>query len=255
LRSALDQDRVPAEVLLVDDGNDASERWLLESLSAHFAEQGVRLLRLTSNQGPAAARNAGWDHARQPYVAFLDADDSWHRRKLALQYGYMAGRPELVLTGHSCHEFNASDAAVADAITQLSAESVRPLRLLLSNCFSTPSVMLRRDLKLRFDTTQRYSEDYLLWCQLVLSGHTAERLSPPLAWLHKPAFGAAGLSGRLWSMELGELMVYRKLAAMRLVRRLHLLWLLPFSLAKYLRRVGLVGSGQRRRQGFNPPAL
>jgi glycosyltransferase involved in cell wall biosynthesis len=38
-----------------------------------------------SNLGPAAARNVGATRSRQRWLAFLDADSTWHPRKLELQ--------------------------------------------------------------------------------------------------------------------------------------------------------------------------
>ncbi|HVH01440.1 MAG TPA: glycosyltransferase family 2 protein [Amaricoccus sp.] len=76
------------EMLVVDDGSTDSGPALAARL-AH-AEPRLRLLALGSNQGAAAARNAGIRAARGRFIAFLDADDLWYPEKLERQLGHMA---------------------------------------------------------------------------------------------------------------------------------------------------------------------
>jgi glycosyltransferase involved in cell wall biosynthesis len=83
VQSVLDQKYSPLEIIIVDDGStDATE-----TVARSFSET-VRYLRQT-NQGPAAARNRGIEHARGDLIAFLDADDVWPEGKLELQLPYL----------------------------------------------------------------------------------------------------------------------------------------------------------------------
>jgi GT2 family glycosyltransferase len=88
LRSALAQDGVAVEVIVVDDGSATPLR-LPDDLAGRPE---VRLIRLPRNGGAAAARNAGVEAAAGACVAFLDSDDfflpgtladrlSWLRRR------------------------------------------------------------------------------------------------------------------------------------------------------------------------------
>src|SRR5262245_56795787 len=83
--SALGQTTPPTEIIVIDDGSkdDTGER-----LSGY--EGRVRYFR-QENQGVAAARNSGVQEAVSEFVAFLDADDVWHPRKLELQLEVLAG--------------------------------------------------------------------------------------------------------------------------------------------------------------------
>lgn len=77
--SALAQRDVSVEVIVVDDG---SEQPAPASIAA---DERVTVVRLPHNGGVAAARNAGAEAARAPWVAFLDDDDLWAADKLSLQ--------------------------------------------------------------------------------------------------------------------------------------------------------------------------
>jgi glycosyltransferase involved in cell wall biosynthesis len=63
------------ECIVVDDGN-------LEPVEVPNDPR-IRVMRRTTNGGPAAARNFGLDAATGTYVAFLDDDDMWTPERLA----------------------------------------------------------------------------------------------------------------------------------------------------------------------------
>jgi glycosyltransferase involved in cell wall biosynthesis len=72
-------DAPPTEVIVIDDGSTDETPEIL----ARYGDA-VRTERQT-NAGPARARNHGARIARGQWLAFLDADDLWARRKLARQ--------------------------------------------------------------------------------------------------------------------------------------------------------------------------
>jgi glycosyltransferase involved in cell wall biosynthesis len=81
LPSALGQEDVGVEVLVVDDGS----RDETPARLAELADTRVRAIRHPDSLGVARARNAGIVEARGEWVAFLDDDDVWSPRKLRLQ--------------------------------------------------------------------------------------------------------------------------------------------------------------------------
>jgi hypothetical protein len=87
LRSALVQEEVDVEVVVVDDGSEDETPERLAALD----DARVRVIRHDESRGVAQARNAGIAAARADWLAFLDDDDLWSPRKLRLQLDAAAG--------------------------------------------------------------------------------------------------------------------------------------------------------------------
>ena len=226
----------PAEVLLVEDGSGDGTLEELHRVAGMYPPGWVKVIAMPRNSGPSAARNSGWQHASQPWIAFLDADDSWHPQKLKLQLEALAQDPQAVLIGHDMNVQARSAPAPALNYPMLVAH-VTPYRLFLFRTqFPTASVMLRRDLPFRFDESRRLAEDFLLWAQVLLSGHRCIRINQVLASYHKPPYGASGLSADLVAMNKAVVEVRKALQKQGL---LHWpLWQLAAALGvlRYLRR-------------------
>ena len=73
VRSALEQQPEPHEILVIDDGSTDNGLSLLEEMP-EFSR--IRIVR-QSNAGEGAARNRGLREMRGSLAAFLDADDEW----------------------------------------------------------------------------------------------------------------------------------------------------------------------------------
>jgi len=240
LYSVLFQTMVPSEIILVEDYSDDGGRTLsaLHQLrEQHGGEAGpIEVIALERNQGPAAARNVGWDVAQQPYVAFLDADDAWHPDKIVIQYTWMNQRPEVALSFHRSvclHPHQPSP----ELVDEMCCKSISSKRLLLSNIIATRSVMVKRNVPYRFEIDKRYGEDYHLWLRIILNGYSVWYLDMPLCYSYESDSNSNNLSADLWRMEKGELDVYIRLFRDNLISFPNLFFLLPISFGKYTRRV------------------
>jgi glycosyltransferase involved in cell wall biosynthesis len=89
VESILAQTHRPIEVIVVNDGST-------DGTIAALGQFSDALQVITQpNAGHAAARNTGIRASTGELIAFLDADDLWHRDKLARQLRRIAERPEL----------------------------------------------------------------------------------------------------------------------------------------------------------------
>lgn len=239
VKSVYDQTMRPAEVILIDDASRDGTWKRLSALQEQYGSSWLKLISLKINSGPSGARNAGWDVASQPYIAFLDADDSWHPQKVEIQYNWMINHPEIDMTTHLCNWVK-GDTPDYNLPTNWKAKGISRNKLLLRNCISTRAVMLKRDIPFRFDREKRYSEDYLLWLTILLKGYSIWNLELPLAYFYKAPYGQGGLSGHLKEMERGELDTYMQLYKMKLIGFSGLQILKFWSFFKFLKRLLLI---------------
>ena len=74
LRSIAIQRQVNYKVYLVIDGKEGGE---YEYLLEHFKDIDIKILKYQKNGGPGKARQYGIDHSKEPFISFIDADDTY----------------------------------------------------------------------------------------------------------------------------------------------------------------------------------
>jgi glycosyltransferase involved in cell wall biosynthesis len=93
------------ELIVVDDGGGDSAA----AVQAMTRDPRVHARTRVENGGASAARNDGWRTAQAgPFVAFLDADDRFHPRKLAAQVAFLEAHTDCAAVG-ALMEYIASD--------------------------------------------------------------------------------------------------------------------------------------------------
>ncbi len=236
LESVASQTMLPAEVILVDDHSNDDQKTLnaLINLKIAFPELSIKILTLSENKGPGSARNEGWKYSTQAYIAFLDADDTWHPQKLEIQYSWMIAHPQTTLSAHS--SVNLSKNIPPKLSTQLNLKQVSMLALLLSNFFPCRSVMLKSNIKERFLEGKRQAEDYLLWLSIGFQGGEIWFLNQPLAYSYKDDFGQCGLNANLEASYRGVLETYRLIYQRGFISAPKYLLLMPICFIKHIRR-------------------
>lgn len=89
LTSVLDQTFQDIEVVIVNDGSTDDSVQVVQRID----DSRIRLIH-QSNAGVSAARNRGVKEAGGEWIAFLDADDTWHPEKLEKQIAWLKQYPD-----------------------------------------------------------------------------------------------------------------------------------------------------------------
>lgn len=237
LDSVAAQTVLPQEIIIVDDSSTDATADVAAQWCATHPDLSARVLRLSRNGGAGTARNAGWAQATGEFIAFLDADDAWHPRKLAIQHGWMARHPWVAICGHRCDVLGESAPRAERPDNVEPPVTMRDLGdFLIANRMSTPSVMVRRHVRPRFIEGKRHSEDYLLWMEIVHAHGPAAVIEWPLATLFKARYGEAGLSGDHQRMRLGEADTLARLRRQGVIAPLTWCLIATLGWVKFLRR-------------------
>jgi succinoglycan biosynthesis protein ExoO len=192
ISSALKQSLPPLEVVVVDDcSNDGTREWLRSFSVQHPT---VKIVELSQNGGPSAARNAGIEAAQGEWLAILDADDAFAPERLARLVPFAVE--------NNC-DFVADDLAYYDAVAEtvvgrgIGEETALPLNRvtlkdflahnladgngmdwgLLKPVFRHTTLIERN---IRYDTSIKHGEDFQIIVELLLSGAKLQILPEPL---------------------------------------------------------------------------
>jgi glycosyltransferase involved in cell wall biosynthesis len=171
------------ELPIVDDGADEQSRAVI---ARHAALESGRIRPLSApggsgaGRGAAAARNRGIEHARGPYLAFLDADDLFLPGKLAEETPRLEAAPDAaMLYGPALWRWQ--DGRRADRVDRIAVEVGRVhappdlvRRVLVERDGDVPctcGVLIRRERVAAaggFEEDFRLYEDQTLWAKLFL---------------------------------------------------------------------------------------
>lgn len=179
------------ELIVVDDGSSDDSEPIIARLAARYPDR-IAVLHQT-NSGPYAARNRGLAHARGNFIAFLDADDTWHPDALGQMH---AAITETLADAAYCGWQNMGEAAI-DTHPQIPpnyAESDATALFLQACPWPINGVLLRRQL---LDSLRGFSErlptamDYDLWLRMLATQPAVVRVPDVLAFYRRYPRGDA----------------------------------------------------------------
>lgn len=164
------------EVIIIDDGSDDDTIDVV--MNSIQPEEQIRLVKMNSNSGVSAARNAGIRLAQGKFLAFLDADDIWLPGKIEKQIAVM--QMDSAITLVSCNSRLVSESGLELKVGHINRPPVEGINawktLLIYNFLPTPTVLTYRHLVGEiggFDESLAVGEDLDLWIKLAVRGKVA----------------------------------------------------------------------------------
>lgn len=108
VNSCKNQTHPPSKIIIVDDGSDEETKlWLKKQYSS---DPSILLILAPHTSLPGVARSIGIEAAEATWLAFLDADDSWHEEKLEFQLKYaVENDAEFISTNAMARRINKPD--------------------------------------------------------------------------------------------------------------------------------------------------
>jgi glycosyltransferase involved in cell wall biosynthesis len=243
--SAVAQTLPPKEILLVDDGSGDDTLETLDRIAAAHRPGWIRVIPMKANRGVSVARNEAWEQATQPYIAMLDADDIWGPRKLELQMAALDADPTIALIGARMIT-RPRGTKVPALRPPVRARIISRRRVLFHNPFPTTSLVLRRDLPIRFDAEFKRSGDYLLCSRIRLSGYRCAKINQVLGIWHERLPGTVGLSDDHAAIHGFRRVLRRKLLREGLISAPEYLFARAVGVASRLRRQAVVALRRHR---------
>lgn len=175
IESVLAQTYTNWELLITDDCSTDTTINIVKGYAAKDSR--IKLFFLNHNQGAAAARNTCLVNAQGRYIAFLDSDDVWDKKKLELQLIFM--QTEECGFSYTNYFFVTEDNVNTGLIKSKKQTSYKSL--LKNTSIACSTVMIDRGITGDFRMPDiRSSQDLATWLQLLKKGIFANCLCVPL---------------------------------------------------------------------------
>lgn len=178
------------EVICVDDG--CTDDTL--ALVSQYKDDRLKIIR-QKNKGLSAARNAGILAAQGLYVALLDSDDCWDKRKLALHVKHLTSTPEIAVSFCASKFIDESDKVMPlgqyPKLTHISLRDImcrNPIGNGSAPVIRRAALMSQRRYNPTlqkyeiFNESLRQSEDIEFWLRLAMSDYTFEGIGEALTY-------------------------------------------------------------------------
>lgn len=178
IESILNQTLRNIELLIIDDGSTDKTLEIIQ----RYAKLDSRIkYRSRENKGLSKTLNELLQMAKGKYIARMDHDDISEPDRFQIQYDYMERHHEIVALGTACRIIGTNR---VDFLNNYGSIERREIRLLFYNSgLCHPSAMLRKKFlqsKNIWYNEKSASEDYELWCKIVMNGGHIDSLDLPL---------------------------------------------------------------------------
>ncbi len=237
VQSVLSQSYDCFELIIVDDRSNDGSVEVLKELAA--LDSRIILLEMERNAGgPAAPRNRGVREARGAWLAFLDADDVWHPRKLEFQMNALRKYNALACSTQM-RDFHNDSEVVFEEPGAVPVTKVTLLQQLIKYRTPTSSVIVRRELlppsPFKEDLQFKAREDTDCFTRIHEYMDHSIKLQFPFVYYRQQGSQISGNKFHMIGRHLNMLKKYRLRSGRSLGAKAYLYTFTHFSLALYYR--------------------
>jgi len=177
--SVLNQTFKNFELIIVYDNETSDELKFINKIKK--LDKRIKVIENKFNIGAGLSRNIGIDHSEGIYLAFLDADDLWHKDKLFTQIRFM--RKKNIEISHTSYEIIDDDLIIRGT---RQAKLMNYKKLIRSCDIGLSTVIIKKSLikNLKFPNLKT-KEDYVLWLEITKNGKTIHALNTMLTQWRK----------------------------------------------------------------------
>lgn len=229
INSILNQTYKVSEIILVDDGSSDDTSSIIENVFEEYLKSNFIVLIKKKNEGPSIARNLGVEIAKNEWIAFLDSDDQWLHNKIEKQTIFIERNQNVKICGTASNVLNFKKKAPFFFVTYK--------ELLYRNFFCTSSILISKTIftnSKKFNSAQKYSEDYGLWLEILSFGCDGAVLNESL--VHYNVSEGERLSSNSFLMMKGEIANYKKQFNVKKISTVFLFFLILLSIVKFFKR-------------------
>jgi len=200
------------EIIVIDDASCDDVSCIIDVYKQKFSFLNIpfSFITLSENYGPSYARNVGIKESIGAYLAFLDADDFWHKQKLIILNKYIDEFKPNLIASESSTSIKGTDNIYT--FSDFAIVKYFRFKIFFKNIATTPSIIIKNGINYYFDESMRYSEDYDLWLRIILSYKNIYIIEgPQLTFLGRSVLSIGGASSSKFKMRMGELYTHSKL--------------------------------------------
>ncbi len=178
LQSVFQQTRPAYEVIVIDDGSTDNTAEIAMKFPVKLVKQ--------TNQGPSKARNLGIEVSEGDWIAFLDADDLWHKSKIESIEEVIKIDPEVEMISSSYKSGNQASGWKTISPRKLFNKNENLFKQIYRrNFIATSSVVIKKEVLNEvgvFNSSLPSAEDFDLWLRIALAQKNYHYINNPLLY-------------------------------------------------------------------------
>jgi teichuronic acid biosynthesis glycosyltransferase TuaG len=225
IRSVLSQSYNKFELIIIYDDEDKTELELLKKILTK--DKRIKLLVNNKNIGAGPSRNKGIEASKGKYLAFIDADDLWTKKKLENQLTFMK-KNDCSITHTSYEIINSRN----QILSYRKARDIKKYDALLKSCdIGLSTVLIEKKIlgkKLRF-AKLKTKEDFVLWLKVLKNRYIIISIDKPMTKWRKVE---NSLSSSIFQKLKDAFLVYNEYMRINVFKSIYLVLCLSLNFFK-----------------------